>query len=161
LVGSIVPPSWNGGAQTDTFETFVYRVINPSNPNEGRWFPCPPESARVAFTTNGPFSVVGVEDRFLESEKLEVHTWPNPARGSVAISFELPGGGALQLSVLDVTGRKVRSLLRGAVGAGRQQVRWDGRTDRGYRSPAGVYFLQASYNGLTVTKRFLLLGGER
>ena len=161
LVGSVVPPTWTSGVQTDTFETFVYRVINPSNPNEGRWFPCPPESARIAFTTNGRFSTVGVEDRFLLAEKLDIRMWPNPSKGSVAISFDLPRGGLVQLSVLDVTGRRIRSLLRGAVGAGKQRTRWDGRTDHGDPSPAGVYFLQASCNGLTVTKRFLLLGGAR
>src|SRR5262249_26857831 len=82
LVGTIVPPNWMGGAQDDTFETIVYRVINPGNPSEGRWFPCPPESARIAFTTNGLFTTTGVEDRFIRRERIDVRTWPNPARSA-------------------------------------------------------------------------------
>lgn len=44
--------------------------------------------------------------------------------------------------VFDVAGRRVRSLLSGAVPAGLQTVAWDGRDARGRAVAAGTYFLR-------------------
>lgn len=160
LVGPVVPGGWTGGVITQTLETFVYRVINPGNPSEGKWFPCPPDSARVAFTVVGNSTTVGVDD-FLNAEDLEVRTLPNPAHGHVTLSFTLPKPGSLRVSVLDVSGRVVRSLIRGRFPSGRHELRWDGRTENGEQCGAGVYFVQTAFEGLTATRRFVLVGRSR
>ena len=37
--------------------------------------------------------------------------WPNPSRGATTFAFTLPSTGAVSLEILDVSGRRVRTLL--------------------------------------------------
>uniref|UniRef100_A0A832I593 FlgD/Vpr Ig-like domain-containing protein n=1 Tax=Eiseniibacteriota bacterium TaxID=2212470 RepID=A0A832I593_UNCEI len=65
--------------------------------------------------------------------------WPNPVRGSTRIGFSLAQGGAAEIAVFDVAGRRVAMLFRGAVEPGAHAVTWNGRFDDGRLAPAGVY----------------------
>ncbi len=77
---------------------------------------------------------------------------PNPARdGEAAILFRVPfdpdlgaAGAAIDLSVYDASGRRIRTLESGVFAAGVRTVRWDGRDDRGRPVAAGVYFARLS-----------------
>jgi hypothetical protein len=68
--------------------------------------------------------------------------WPNPSRDAVQLSLALPGKGAVDVDVVDVTGRRVRTLFRGTTG-GTLVMRWDGTDDHGHPTPAGIYFARA------------------
>jgi flagellar hook assembly protein FlgD len=45
----------------------------------------------------------------------------------------------VRLDVFDLRGRLVRTLVDGALTAGRHEVLWDGRSDAGQEQPSGVY----------------------
>jgi hypothetical protein len=62
-------------------------------------------------------------------------TWPNPARGPIAIRLALPESGPLSLSIYDATGRLVQKLAGGEFTRGIHEVRWDGR-----EIASGIYF---------------------
>jgi flagellar hook assembly protein FlgD len=67
--------------------------------------------------------------------------YPNPFGDRAAIRFEIPAGGAqADLSVYDVTGRRVRRLVTGPQPAGFHVVVWDGTDQSGRRVAAGTYF---------------------
>lgn len=66
--------------------------------------------------------------------------YPNPTRGTSALSYTLPHAAQVRLVMTDVSGRTVRTLEHGERAAGRATVAWDGRDDRGEPLPAGVYF---------------------
>ena len=69
---------------------------------------------------------------------------PNPSSGPVNVTLRLPGsvvGERGSLDVLDVSGRRVRRLFRGALPAQLDPV-WDGRDDGGRGVPSGVYFVR-------------------
>jgi hypothetical protein len=66
--------------------------------------------------------------------------YPNPFNPSTTVAFTLPRVGTVTLRIHDAAGRLVRTLLAGAPrAAGRHEVVWDGRDDRGRIAPAGVY----------------------
>ncbi len=68
---------------------------------------------------------------------------PNPFRGATELRLALAQGGPLHVTVLDVAGRRVRALARGAtVGAGPVRIAWDGRDDEGRDAGSGLYFLR-------------------
>jgi hypothetical protein len=64
---------------------------------------------------------------------------PQPMRGSGTLSFALERGSRVSLTVFDVSGRRVRTIVRGFLAAGSHAARWDLVDDRGDRVPAGVY----------------------
>jgi hypothetical protein len=67
---------------------------------------------------------------------------PNPFRTGAAISWTLPRGGAIDLTIVDLEGRLVRRLVHeSAAGAGAASVTWDGRHDDGRAAAAGVYWV--------------------
>lgn len=66
---------------------------------------------------------------------------PNPAASTTRLAFRLPAARDVRVTVHDVRGRRVRTILEGPLGDGEHAAVWDGRTDAGADAPAGVYFL--------------------
>ncbi len=64
---------------------------------------------------------------------------PNPARGNTRVHFELAADESLELSLFDLSGRQVRSLVKGAFPAGSHDVAWDGLDNAGHPAAPGVY----------------------
>ena len=63
---------------------------------------------------------------------------PNPFNPATEIRFDLAERGSIRLEVYNVTGRRVRTLVKGTWNAGSHAVVWDGRDDSGRRVPAGT-----------------------
>ncbi len=84
---------------------------------------------------------------------LRIESSPDPFRGEAAIRLVLATGGPLELTVHDVGGRAVRTLLRGELPAGVQRTVWDGRDDRGRAVAAGVYFIRAATGEETAVRK--------
>ncbi len=73
---------------------------------------------------------------------------PNPVVGTSRVVFSLPSYTNVRLEVLDLQGRRTRSLVRGEVPAGVHSIEWNGMDDTRARALPGVYFVQ-----LTVDER--------
>jgi hypothetical protein len=68
---------------------------------------------------------------------------PNPFRDRATLRFSLAAAGPVDVAVYDLFGRQVRRVASGTqLGAGPQQLYWDGRDDSGRQSRAGVYFVR-------------------
>jgi flagellar hook assembly protein FlgD len=65
---------------------------------------------------------------------------PNPATSVVQFRFALVRGGPVRLSVLDVSGRRVRTFALSQASAGANALRWDRRDDAGRELAPGLYF---------------------
>ncbi|MGH7741933.1 MAG: FlgD immunoglobulin-like domain containing protein [Candidatus Eiseniibacteriota bacterium] len=76
--------------------------------------------------------------------------WPNPFPRETRIAFQLDRAGAVSLSVVDLEGRRVRSLLSSDFASqGARSVAWDGRGDDGRVIPPGVYWVRLRWSGGT------------
>lgn len=64
---------------------------------------------------------------------------PNPFRPATRIDFVLDRRSPVDLTVYDVAGRRVATLLRGALDSGPHQVTWDGTTAAGRAAAPGIY----------------------
>ena len=82
---------------------------------------------------------------------------PNPASGSAAIGFTLPRAGHARLTVYDLAGARVRTLLDGQRPAGETAIAWDGRDDRGSIVRAGAYFYRLEFGGQTLAQRLVMM----
>jgi FG-GAP repeat/FlgD Ig-like domain len=82
---------------------------------------------------------------------------PNPFRNSTAINYDLPNEGRARLTIYDVLGRMVRTLVDGQKPAGTNVAVWDGRDDSSRFSPSGIYFCRLEADGLIVARRVVLL----
>lgn len=84
--------------------------------------------------------------------------FPNPANPAVTVRLSLAGAGGLRLTLHDLRGRLVRTLLDEPRPAGTLDVRWDGRDDAGRAVSSGVYrYLAVGPGGATATGTVTLL----
>ncbi len=81
---------------------------------------------------------------------------PNPSRGSNLIRFDLPEGVEVALEVLDIQGRRVRTLAKGAMPPGRHALEWDARDDSGRPLPAGIYLYRLVTTRFKQQKKLIL-----
>ena len=65
---------------------------------------------------------------------------PNPFAHGTSIRFAAPRAATVRLTIHDVAGRLVRTLLDGSVAAGDHLVTWDGWTAAGRPAAPGSYF---------------------
>ena len=73
---------------------------------------------------------------------------PNPASDVLSVSFTLPSATSAKLELIDVAGRRIAAREVTGLGAGRHLLRLEGVVP-----PAGVYFLQLTQDGRSVTTR--------
>jgi hypothetical protein len=84
-------------------------------------------------------------------------SYPNPTRGSATVSFSLGETSPVTLAVYDVMGRKVATLVDGAVKAGQHEVRWSGRSADGSAVASGVYLLRLEAGDRVATRRLTVV----
>lgn len=79
--------------------------------------------------------------------------YPNPFGAQTTIEYTLPGQSDVRVSVYDVMGRQVATLVDGTQPSGLHTVNWDGRSDGGQRLASGVYLLRLKAANQTLTRR--------
>ena len=78
-------------------------------------------------------------------QQLPTKTWfaapaPNPFSRATTLSFALARGGAVELGVYGIDGRKVATLVNEAREPGQYQASWDGRDGTGQPVRPGIYY---------------------
>ena len=78
--------------------------------------------------------------------------YPNPFNPSTHISYQLSGDGFVNLSVYDLAGHLVETLVNGKQSAGDQFITWNGQNQA-----AGIYFYRLTTGGVSTIGKCLLL----
>ncbi len=78
--------------------------------------------------------------------------YPNPFSDRTTLTFTLSAPAQVELSVFDVTGRRLATLVDAELGAGTHRIPWEAQA---YAS--GIYFSRVKAAGLTRTQRLLLV----
>jgi hypothetical protein len=82
---------------------------------------------------------------------------PNPGRETTALRFGLDRDQAVTLSIFDIDGRLVRTLVTGELRAGEHRVEWAGVDADGNRVAPGVYFYRLDAGDRTATRKVLII----
>ncbi len=83
--------------------------------------------------------------------------YPNPFNPATTISFDLPRSGHVKLSVYDVRGALVSTILDRHMKDGQNEVTWDARDNRGNPVASGIYFCRLVAGDFTRTRKMVLL----
>jgi carboxypeptidase T len=81
---------------------------------------------------------------------------PNPARGLTSFELSLPSSGTVRLEILDLQGRRVRTLVDARMSAGRFVQGWDLTRDDGQVVAPGVYLARLTGHAGAVTRRVVV-----
>lgn len=88
-----------------------------------------------------------------QAGKLALVVRPNPVHPAAVVSYAVPARGRVELCVLDVQGRLVRTLVDAIVGPGGHRLLFDGRNDGGAELACGTYFLHLEAGSLEATEK--------
>jgi len=78
--------------------------------------------------------------------------YPNPFNPVTKINFDLPKKDFVNLTVYDITGRKITELVNQLFNAGSYEVSWNGNN-----TASGIYFYKLTTNNFSETKRMALI----
>src|SRR6267378_678194 len=73
---------------------------------------------------------------------LKAKIWPNPLNPRTELSFSMSREGRVRVTIYDMQGRLVKTLLDEVRAAGEQKLAWDGSNARSQRVASGVYFFR-------------------
>jgi hypothetical protein len=175
-VGQSVEVSWNVISDEVVKGFKIYRSFEGSKNRELVNQDClvPPEvrkyvdnDVRAGHSYDYTLGVVLEDDHEMMSQTVTVKTkayelilhqnHPNPFNPSTTISFTLPKQSTAKLTIYNVEGRLVTTLLDGTMDEGLKEVTWDGTDSHGNLVSSGVYFYRLKAGGKTLTKKMVLL----
>ena len=106
------------------------------------------------------YGYVQVDDHFaLPHTKAELlQNYPNPFNPTTIISFSILEESKVELSIYNIKGQKIKSLLSDQITAGEHSIIWNGEDAFGKKISSGIYLYKLNINGKTgAVKKCLLL----
>ena len=85
---------------------------------------------------------------------------PNPFNPSTTISYSIPEGQsevAVKLTVFNLRGQLVKTLVQSHQTAGQYRVQWDGINENSQRVTSGVYLYRLQAGNFTQTRKMVIL----
>ena len=90
--------------------------------------------------------------------------YPNPFTQRTRFAFQLPidytGQTVTRITIYNILGQKVKTLLAERRAAGFYNIFWDGRDDLGYKVGSGIYLAAFEYGDKKQTLKITLLSGK-
>ena len=88
---------------------------------------------------------------------IQAQSYPNPFNPQTEITYNLPEDSYVKLTVYNIQGQKVKSLVDEYQSAGTRNVVWDGRDESGESVASGIYLYRIEAGPHEVTNRMVLL----
>jgi hypothetical protein len=115
------------------------------------------EAKELAFEFDPAPTDVTEEKKSIPVEFALSQNYPNPFNPETQIGYALPTDSYVKLSIYNVLGQKVRTLVDERKGAGYHSVRWDGKDDKGDEVSSGIYFYKIQTDKFNQTNKMLLV----
>ena len=109
----------------------------------------------VGVLSSGTVSVtdmLAVPEEYILSQN-----YPNPFNPTTTISFSVPSEGNVVVSIYDITGRLVNTLVNENLSSGYHSVIWDGIDMTGESVSAGLYIYSLHAEGVSMTRKMVLM----
>ncbi len=100
-------------------------------------------------------SVAGVES--LPKSFTLLQNYPNPFNAGTNFRYQLQFGGDVELSLYNLQGQKVRTLVKTHQSPGEHSVQWNGRDRNGKAVSSGLYLVSLQFENQRQTRKALLL----
>jgi hypothetical protein len=91
---------------------------------------------------NTTLTSVQPKDQILPDKFYVSQNYPNPFNPSTTIEIQLAETNNLIVSIFDVTGRLINTLVNNKLEAGLYSVEWNGKDQNGRLVPTGVYIIK-------------------
>jgi flagellar hook assembly protein FlgD len=83
--------------------------------------------------------------------------YPNPFNPSTMIRYDLPVASDVSVKIYNLYGQEIKTLLNDYQTAGRKNVKWNGKDDKGNQVSAGIYFYRIKAGSYSQVKKMILV----
>ena len=83
--------------------------------------------------------------------------YPNPFNPSTSIRYKLSKAADVELTVYNMVGQKVRTLVNGKQNSGNYTVQWNGKNGYGQQVASGIYIYHMTVDGRALKSRKMVL----
>ena len=102
-------------------------------------------------------AVLAIENEILPFKYIVHQNYPNPFNPNTTIEYQLPVDEFVNISVYDMNGRVVKSLINSPQTAGYKSIQWNATNDRNEQVSAGLYLFTIETKKFRDTKKMLFL----
>jgi hypothetical protein len=88
---------------------------------------------------------------------INLSNYPNPFNPVTTISFDLPEASMTTLTIYNVSGQKVATLVQDELSAGIHNISWQGKSELGTPTASGIYFYKLRSGKYTITNKMVLM----
>ncbi len=101
---------------------------------------------------------VSSHDNFTIKSVLQLYpNYPNPFNPSTTISFDLPNDSRVELSIYNIKGQKVATLINENKLKGTHSVTWNGKDAKNKSVSSGIYFSNLKTASQIITQKMIML----
>jgi len=83
--------------------------------------------------------------------------YPNPFNPVTVIAYQLPTASNVEISIYNIKGEKIRTLVNENREAGMYKVTWNGKDNNNNAVSSGIYFYRIITNNYSDTKKMILM----
>ena len=116
------------------------------------------DSDTVAFSIPIMFETVYAHEPIqIPNEFALYQNYPNPFNPITSLRYDLPQDGLVNITIYDMMGRIVKTLVNGSQTAGFKSVQWNATNDKNEPVSAGLYLYTIQTGEFRQTKKMVLL----
>ena len=123
--------------------------------SEDQRFPLPNPIAPI-FTFGGN-GILSIQSESIPLQYILRQNYPNPFNPVTSLRYDLPEDGLVNITIYDMMGRVVKTLVNGSQTAGYKSIKWNATNDRNESVSAGLYLYTIQAGEFRQTKKMVLL----
>ena len=100
---------------------------------------------------------MGIETELIPTVYALKDNYPNPFNPVTTLRYDLPENSMVNITIYDMLGREVKTMINQTQEAGYRSVIWDATNDYGKPVSAGIYLYQIQAGEYMQTKKMVLL----
>ena len=111
-------------------------------------------------TFSNPYNFInelGMMVKLIPNEYTISQNYPNPFNPFTTLSYGLPEDAMVNITIYDMMGRKINTLVSSHQTAGFKSIQWDATNNQGQPVSAGVYLYSIQTGQFNQTKKMILL----
>jgi len=109
------------------------------------------------FSETVQMSTLSNENSMMADQFMLHQNYPNPFNPITTLRYDLPEDSFVKVSVYDMSGNQVRTLVNEAKSAGFRSVQWNATNNQGQPVSAGVYIYTIEAENFIDTRKMILL----
>jgi len=98
-----------------------------------------------------------IDNRMMPTEYAIHQNYPNPFNPVTTLRYDLPEDAMVNITIYDMMGRVVKTMVNSQQNAGFKSVRWNATNDKGSPVSAGLYLYTIQAGEFRQTKKMVLL----